>query len=71
MVCLVYEENCETNKFPSFRGLKIVYQEAEGGSEKFCFINQRRPQGPHPYQQGTQGTHYSYYNPNQNATLQP
>ena len=68
---LVYEENHVIEKFPSFPSLKFVYQGAEGGLNKLCFINQRRTQGPQAYQKGMQGSHYSYYYPNKNAPLQP
>jgi len=69
-VCLVCEENHATNKCP-FPGLKVVYQGEEGGGEQLYLINERRPQGPRPYQQGMQGASYSYYHPNQNETLPP
>lgn len=51
--------------------MKVVYQWVEGSAEQLCFINQRRPQCPWPYQQGMQGGHYPHYNPNQNAPFQP
>ena len=49
-VCLVREENNAIDKCPYLPRLESVYQGAEGGAEKPCFINQRRPQGPLPYQ---------------------
>lgn len=70
-ICSFYEKNHATNKFPSFLGLKSIYQGAEGGAEKLFFINQRRHQGPWPYEQGIQGVSYSYYKPNQNVPLTP
>jgi len=60
-VYLVCEENHATNKCPSLSGLKDVYHGGvEGGLEKLCSINQRRPLGPWPYQQGMQGAHYPH-----------
>lgn len=61
------EENHATNKCPSLPCLKVVCQGIEGGLEHLFFINQRRPQGPWPCQQGMQGAHY----PNQNSPFQP
>lgn len=54
--CLVCEENHAIEKFPSLPGLKVVYQGVGGGvgSEQLFFINQIKPQGPRPYQQGMQ-----------------
>ena len=70
-VFLVCEENHATDKCPSLPGLKVVYKGGEIIPEKLCFINQRRPQGPWPYQQGMQGAPYSYYYNNQSAPMQP
>lgn len=56
----VCEENHATDNCPSLSGLKVVYQGAEGDSEKLYFLNQRTHQGPWPYQQGMQGAHYSH-----------
>lgn len=47
--CLVCEENHSTNECPSFPGLKVVYQGAEGVTEQIYYINQRRPHGLRPY----------------------
>ena len=58
-VFLGCEDNHSTNNFPSLPYLKFVYQGGVGSrSQKLCFINQRRPPGPQPYQQGIQGAHY-------------
>ena len=46
----IYEENHSRDKCPSFPGLKVVYQEAEGVTEQLFYINQRIPPGPRPYQ---------------------
>ena len=70
-VFLVYEENHATEKCNSLHGLKVVYQGGEAMPEKLCFINQRRPQGPQPYQRGIQSAPYSYYHNNQSAPMQP
>lgn len=70
-ICSIYEKNHSTNKFPSLPGLKFLYQGIEGVIEQLFYINQRRPQGPRPYQQGMQGESYSYYNPNHNAFIPP
>ena len=40
-------------------------------ARQLCFVNQRRPQGPQPYQKGMQGENYSYYHNNQSAPMQP
>lgn len=45
-------KNHYTDKCPSLLGLKVVYQGTEEVTEQLCYINQRRPQGPRPYQQG-------------------
>ena len=63
----ICEENHTIDKFSSLPGLKCLYQEEESGLEKLFFIHQRRPQGPHPYQQGMQDAHYPYLNPKQSA----
>eukprot|EP00253_Pinus_taeda_P019096 PITA_19096 len=34
---------------------------------ELCYINQRRPPGPRPFQQVLQGSSRAYYNPNQNT----
>jgi len=68
-VCLVCEEDNSTDKCPSLPGLKAVYQGAEGAIEPLYFMNQRRPHGPRPYQQGMQGTSQAYYNPNQVTSI--
>ena len=70
-VCYVCEENHETGKCTSLLGLEDVYQGEESSLDQFWFINKRMPQGPRPYQQGMQGAHYYYYNPNQTTPLQP
>ena len=46
-----------------------MYQGAEGATEPLYFLNQRRPHGSRPYQQGMQGTSQTYYNPNQFAHI--
>ena len=51
-IFLVCEENHSIDKFPSLPGLKDVYQGAKGVIEQIFYINQRRPHGPRPYQQG-------------------
>ena len=51
------EENHSTEKFLCLPYVKVLYQ-GEEGVEKIFFINQRRPQGPRPYQQGMQGINY-------------
>ena len=55
-VCSVCEEDHPTSKCPSLPRLKGVYQGVEGATEPLYFINQRRPHGPRPFQQGMQGT---------------
>ena len=66
-ICSICEENHSTDKFPSLPGLKSVYQGAEGVTEQIYYINQKRPLGPRPYQQGMQGSPHAHYRPNQNA----
>jgi len=61
----VCEENHSTDKCPSLPGIKAAYQGAEGVTKQLCYIHQRRPPGPRPYQQGMQGPSHAYYNPNQ------
>lgn len=51
-IFLACEENHSTEKFPSLPILKVVYQGAEGVTEQLCYISQRSPLGPRPYQQG-------------------
>lgn len=63
------EENHSTDRCPSLPGLKVVYQGVEGVTEQLCYINQRRPPGNRPYQQGMQGSSHAYYNPNQTTTI--
>jgi len=63
-VCSVCEENHSIDNCPSLPGLKAVYQGVEGVTEQLYYINQKRPHGPRPYQQGMQGTSQAYYNPN-------
>ena len=46
-----------------------MYQGAEGATEPLYFLNQRRPHGSRPYQQGMQGTSQTYYNPNHSAQM--
>jgi len=46
----IYEENHSTDKCPSLPGLKYVYQGIEGVNEQLCYVNQRRPHEPRPYQ---------------------
>ena len=58
-----------SNMLPISFLMEVVKGE-EGGSEQLFFINQRRPQGPRPYQQGMHRKHYSYCNPNQTTPLQ-
>jgi len=70
-ICSVCEENQSTNKYPSLPGLKVVYQGTKGVTKQLCYINQRRPHGPRPYQQVMQGSSYSYYNHNQNTFVPP
>lgn len=48
----ICEEKCSTEKCPSFLGLKVMYRGAGGGMEYLFFVNQKRPQGPIPYQKG-------------------
>lgn len=55
-VCLVCEEDHPTNQCPSLLRNKAAYQGAEGATEPLYLMNQRRPHGPIPYQQGMQGT---------------
>lgn len=64
-VCLFCEEDHSIDKCPSLPGRKAVYQGAKGATEPLYFMNQRRPHGPRPYQQGMQGTYQAYYHPNQ------
>ena len=68
-VCFVCEEDHPTNQCPTLPGLKSMYQGTEAPTEPLYFLNQRRPQGPRPYQQGMQGTPQAYYSPNQSAPL--
>jgi len=68
-VSSIYEEDRPTNKFPSLSKNKVVYQGAKGATEPLYFMNQRRPHGPRPYQQGMQGTSQAYYNPNQAISM--
>jgi len=68
-ICSVCEENHSVDKCPSLPRLKVVYQGAERVTEQLCYINQRRPPGLRPYQQGMQGSSHAYYNPNQTTTI--
>lgn len=68
-ICLLCEENHSTDKCPSLPGLKVAYEGPEGVTEQLYDINQRRPHGPRPYQQGMQGSSHAYYNPNQTTTI--
>ena len=65
----IFEENHSIKKYPSLPGLKVVYQGAKGVAEQLFYINQRRPPGPRPYQQGMQGSSHANYNPNQTTTI--
>jgi len=49
-ICSVCEENHSIDKFPSLPRLKAIYQGAKGVTEHICYINQRRPHVPRPYQ---------------------
>ena len=49
-ICLVCEENHSTDKCPSLPRLKVVYHGTKGATEHLCYINQRIPHGPRPYQ---------------------
>src|SRR5271168_3819700 len=53
-VCFICEEYHPTNQCPSLPGLKVAYQRAKGATESLYYMNQRRPHGPIPYQQGMQ-----------------
>jgi len=64
-VYLVCEEDHSMNQCPSLPRLKAVYQGVKEAIEPLYFMNQRRPHGPIPYQQGMQGTFQEYYNPSQ------
>jgi len=68
-VCSICEENHSTDKYPSLLGLDAIYQGAEGVTEQIYYINQKRPHGPRPYQQGMQGTSQTYYNLNQVTSI--
>jgi len=68
-VCFFYEEDHPMNQCPSLPGFKAMYQGAEVAIETLYFMNQRRPHGPKPYQQGMQGTSQTYYNPNQSTHI--
>lgn len=68
-VCFVYEEDRPTNQCMSLPEFKAMYQGDEGVTEPLYFMNQRRPHGPRPYQQGMQGTSQTYYNPNQSTHI--
>ena len=65
----VCEENHSTDKCPSLLKLEAIYQGAEGVTKQLCYINQRRPHGPRPYQQGMQGSSHAYYNRNQTKSI--
>jgi len=56
-VCAICEDRHPTSKSPSFPGLKIAYQGAKKNMEPLCFINQRRPGVPRPFQPGMPYTH--------------
>ena len=64
-VCFVCENDHPTDQCPSLPRIKAAYQRTKGATESLYFMNQRRPHGPGPYQQGMQGTSQTYYNPNQ------
>ena len=68
-VCFVCEEDHPTNQCPTLPGFKAMYQGTEAPTEPLYFLNQRRPHGPRPYQQGMQGTFQAYYSPNQSAPM--
>jgi len=68
-ICSGCEENHSTDKCPSLPRLKVVYQGAKEVTKNLCYINQRRPPGPRPYQQGMQGPSHAYYNPNQATNI--
>jgi len=50
-VCFFCEEDHPMNQCPSFPRLKDAYQRAKGVTESLYHMNQRRPNGPIPYQQ--------------------
>ena len=49
-ICSACEENHSIDKFSSPCGRNVMYQGTEGVNEQLCYINQRRPHGPRPYQ---------------------
>ena len=51
-VCFFCEGTHHTNQCPTLLGFKSMYQGTEATTEPLYFLNQRRPQGPRPYQQG-------------------
>ena len=59
-VCFVCEEYHPTDQCPSLPRIKAAYQRAKGATESLYYMNQRRPHGPIPYQQGMQGTSQTY-----------
>ena len=69
-VCFICEKDHPTNQCPSLPGIKTAFQRAKGATKPLYFMNQRRPHGPRPYQQGIQGTSQIYYDPYQ-ATSMP
>jgi len=68
-VCFICEEDHPTNQCPTLPGFKAMYLGTEVATEPLYFLNQRRPHGPRPYQQGMQGTSRAYYNPRQSAHI--
>ena len=68
-VCFVCEEDHSTNQCPTLPGFKAMYQGTEAPTEPLYYLNQRRPQGSRPYQQGMQGAPQAYYNPNQSIPM--
>jgi len=68
-VCFVCEEDHPTNQCPTLPGFKAMYLGAKVATEPLYFLNQRRPHGPRPHQEGMQGTSQAYYNPNQSTHI--
>eukprot|EP00253_Pinus_taeda_P014105 PITA_14105 len=68
-VCFVCEEDHSTNQCPTLPGFKAMYQGTEAPTEPLYYLNQRRPQGSRPYQQGMQGAPQAYYNPSQSIPM--
>ena len=68
-VCFVCEDDHPTNQCSTLPRFKAMYLGTEVATEPLYLLNQRRPHGPRPYQQGMQGTSQAYYNPNQSTHI--